>query len=155
MANVDLPAEAAVASRLWAQGIGLYRTEFLFLSRAEPPSEQEQYEVYAEIVRTTLPNTVTVRTIDMGGEALKGSAASPACPIQRSACARSAGAGATRTARRAAARRAARVGARPTAADVPARSGLKELRQARAALDLAREELRHARRNLAAHPRSA
>ena len=61
-------------------GIGLYRTEFLFLSRPEPPSEQEQYEVYAQIVRTTRRTRSTVRTIDMGGEALKGSTSSPVVP---------------------------------------------------------------------------
>src|SRR6185295_350179 len=80
MANVDLPAEAALARRVSAAGIGLYRTEFLFLSRPEPPSEDEQYEVYAQIVRTTAPHATTVRTIDMGGEALKGSTSSPVVP---------------------------------------------------------------------------
>jgi phosphotransferase system enzyme I (PtsI) len=127
---------------VWSQGIGLYRTEFLFLSRNEPPSEQEQYEVYSEIVRTMQPHSVTVRTIDMGGEVLKGSFASPAVPNPalglraiRLALARPELLGAQLRA----VLRAAAEG--PVRLMFPLVSGVKELRQARAALDLAREEL--------------
>jgi phosphotransferase system enzyme I (PtsI) len=142
MANVDLPAEAALARRVSAAGIGLYRTEFLFLSRPEPPSEDEQYEVYAQIVRTTAPHAVTVRTIDMGGEALKGSTSSPVVPNPalglraiRLALARPELLGdQVRAVLRASAHGAVRL-------MFPLVSGLKELRQARAALDMAREDL--------------
>ena len=99
-------------SKLYAQGIGLYRTEFLFLTRAEAPTEQEQYEVYSQIVRTTLPHRVTVRTIDMGGEALKGAFESRGAESgARAACDPSCTV-AARAARRAAARGAARGSAR-------------------------------------------
>jgi phosphotransferase system enzyme I (PtsI) len=142
MANVDLPTEAAVAARLCAQGIGLYRTEFLFLTRVEAPTEQEQYEVYSEIVRTTLPHTVTVRTIDMGGEALKGglspSVPNPALGLRaiRLALSRPDLLGAQL---RAVLRAAAHA---PMRLMFPLVSGIKELRQARAALEDARTELR-------------
>jgi phosphotransferase system enzyme I (PtsI) len=139
MANVDLPAEAALAARVWARGIGLYRTEFLFLNRTEPPSEQEQYEVYSEIVRKTLPHAVTLRTIDMGGETLKGSVAAPVVPNPalglraiRLALARPELLGAQLRA----VLRAAALG--PVRLMFPLVSGVKELRQARAALDQAR-----------------
>jgi phosphotransferase system enzyme I (PtsI) len=142
MANVDLPAEAALAVRACAQGIGLYRTEFLFLNRAESPSEEEQYQVYCDIVQNTLPHRVTVRTIDMGGEALKGAAAVPAVPNPalglraiRLALARPELLGPQlRAVLRAAARG-------PLRLMFPLVAGLKELRQARAALEQARSEL--------------
>jgi phosphotransferase system enzyme I (PtsI) len=142
MANVDLPAEAALAARVSAQGIGLYRTEFLFLSRPEPPTEEEQYRVYSEIVQQTAPHLVTVRTIDMGGEALKGNAAGPAVPNPalglraiRLALARPELLGAQLRA----VLRASALG--PLRLMFPLVAGLKELRQARAALDQARAEL--------------
>jgi phosphotransferase system enzyme I (PtsI) len=67
-ANIELPAEAAVAIDHGADGIGLYRTEFLYVDRREPPSEEEQYEVYKKIVETVAPRTVTLRTFDIGGD---------------------------------------------------------------------------------------
>jgi phosphoenolpyruvate-protein phosphotransferase (PTS system enzyme I) len=142
MANVDLPTEAAMAAEMQAKGIGLYRTEFLFLSRPEPPTEQEQYEVYREIVRATAPNAVTVRTIDMGGEALKGLPNVPLMPNPalglraiRLALARPELLGAQLRA----VLRAAAEG--PLKLMFPLVSGIKELRQARAALERARAEL--------------
>ncbi len=67
-ANIELPAEAAVAMDHGAEGIGLYRTEFLYVDRREPPSEDEQYEVYRKIVETVSPRVVTLRTFDIGGD---------------------------------------------------------------------------------------
>lgn len=142
MANVDLPTEAAMAAKMRAQGIGLYRTEFLFLSRPEPPSEQEQFHVYSAIVRETRPNPVTVRTIDMGGEALKGLPAGPVVPNPalglraiRLALANPEVLGAQLRA----VLRASAHG--PLRLMFPLVSGLKELRQARVALEQARAEL--------------
>jgi phosphotransferase system enzyme I (PtsI) len=142
MANVDLPTEAAMAAEMKAQGIGLYRTEFLFLNRPEPPSEQEQYDVYREIVRATAPNAVTVRTIDMGGEALKGIPNVPVMPNPalglraiRLALARPELLGAQLRA----VLRAAAEG--PLRLMFPLVSGIKELRQAKSALERARAEL--------------
>jgi phosphotransferase system enzyme I (PtsI) len=67
-ANIELPAEAAVALDHGADGIGLYRTEFLYVDRRQPPSEEEQYEVFRRIVETVAPRTVTLRTFDIGGD---------------------------------------------------------------------------------------
>ena len=67
-ANIELPAEAHIALYEGAQGIGLYRTEFLYVDRAEPPSEEEQYDVYRSVVETVAPLPVTLRTFDIGGD---------------------------------------------------------------------------------------
>ncbi|MBI5515741.1 MAG: phosphoenolpyruvate--protein phosphotransferase [Deltaproteobacteria bacterium] len=67
-ANIELPAEAAVAIDHGAEGIGLYRTEFLYIDRREPPTEDEQYETFSRIVRTMAPKPVTLRTFDLGGD---------------------------------------------------------------------------------------
>lgn len=67
-ANIELPAEAAVAIDHGADGIGLYRTEFLYVDRREPPTEEEQYETFRRIVETMAPRTVTLRTFDLGGD---------------------------------------------------------------------------------------
>jgi len=67
-ANIELPAEAAVALDHGADGIGLYRTEFLYIDRRALPTEDEQYEVYAAIVQAMNPRQVTLRTFDIGGD---------------------------------------------------------------------------------------
>lgn len=67
-ANIELPAEAEVAVQHGAQGIGLYRTEFLFVDRSEPPSEEEQYAVYRRVVLAMRSQPVTLRTFDIGGD---------------------------------------------------------------------------------------
>lgn len=67
-ANIELPAEAQIALFEGAQGIGLYRTEFLYVDRAHPPSEDEQYEVYKNVVEAAAPLPVTLRTFDIGGD---------------------------------------------------------------------------------------
>ncbi len=67
-ANVELPAEAALALDHGAEGIGLYRTEFLYIDRKDLPTEDEQYEVYRSIAQTMAPRPVTLRTFDIGGD---------------------------------------------------------------------------------------
>lgn len=67
-ANVELPAEAILALDHGAQGIGLYRTEFLYIDRSTPPPEDEQYEVYRAVVEAVSPHPVTLRTFDIGGD---------------------------------------------------------------------------------------
>ncbi len=67
-ANIELPAEAAIAVRLGATGIGLYRTEFLYVDRAVPPDEDEQYETYKGVLEVVAPRPVTLRTFDIGGD---------------------------------------------------------------------------------------
>lgn len=82
-ANVEFPEEAAVARRFGAQGIGLYRSEFLFLARSPMlPSEDEHYATYVDLARALAPHPVVIRTLDLGGEkyfhdVLDGAQASP------------------------------------------------------------------------------
>jgi phosphoenolpyruvate-protein phosphotransferase (PTS system enzyme I) len=67
-ANIELPSEAEIALGEGAQGIGLYRTEFLYVDRALPPSEDEQYETYKKVLERVAPLEVTLRTFDIGGD---------------------------------------------------------------------------------------
>ena len=69
-ANLELPREIEVALRVGAEGIGLVRTEFLFMNRAEPPNEDEQYQALRDIVLGMGGAVVTIRTLDVGGEKL-------------------------------------------------------------------------------------
>jgi phosphotransferase system enzyme I (PtsI) len=77
-ANIELPAEAHIAMFEGARGIGLYRTEFLYVDRAHPPSEEEQYEVYRTVLETVSPLPVTLRTFDIGGDKFVSSFQAPA-----------------------------------------------------------------------------
>jgi phosphotransferase system enzyme I (PtsI) len=70
LANVEIPSEAALASELGAEGIGLYRTEFLYLDRTAAPTEDEQAKVYADVIRVMTPRRVVFRTYDLGGDKL-------------------------------------------------------------------------------------
>lgn len=72
LANVELPAEAALAIQEGANGIGLYRTEFLFLDRKVPPDEEEQSKIYSDVTQVMAPRPVTFRTFDIGGDKLHG-----------------------------------------------------------------------------------
>jgi phosphoenolpyruvate-protein phosphotransferase/dihydroxyacetone kinase phosphotransfer subunit len=67
-ANVGNPAEARAALDQGAEGVGLLRTEFLFLDRAAPPSEEEQVEVLGEIAGALNGRPVVVRTLDTGAD---------------------------------------------------------------------------------------
>lgn len=67
-ANVGTPAELEGAVEAGADGIGLFRTEFLFLDREEPPDEDEQFEVYREALAAFPEGRVVVRTLDVGGD---------------------------------------------------------------------------------------
>lgn len=67
-ANVASLEEARLAFSSGAEGIGLFRTEFLFMNRREPPSEEEQAHVYSEAVRMAGERPVIFRTLDAGGD---------------------------------------------------------------------------------------
>ncbi|HEY6459224.1 MAG TPA: phosphoenolpyruvate--protein phosphotransferase, partial [Polyangiaceae bacterium] len=67
-ANVELPAEAILALDHGAEGIGLYRTEFIYIDRTTMPTEDEQYELYRAVVEAVSPRPVTLRTFDIGGD---------------------------------------------------------------------------------------
>ncbi len=71
-ANIDLPEEVESALRHGAQGVGLLRTEFLYLNRAMPPGEDEQAEAYCRVAKLVSPNPVIIRTLDIGGDKLLG-----------------------------------------------------------------------------------
>ncbi|MFA7668425.1 MAG: phosphoenolpyruvate--protein phosphotransferase, partial [Burkholderiaceae bacterium] len=67
-ANIELPEEAEMALAAGAQGIGLFRSEFLFMGRSDLPSEEEQYRAYASVVKTMAGRPVTIRTLDIGAD---------------------------------------------------------------------------------------
>ncbi|MBI3451016.1 MAG: phosphoenolpyruvate--protein phosphotransferase [Acidobacteria bacterium] len=68
-ANIELPEQLSVALRHGARGIGLYRSEFLFLNRSpQLPSEEEHYQVYRALAEGCAPEVATIRTLDLGGE---------------------------------------------------------------------------------------
>jgi len=67
-ANLDLPHEAAEAASLGADGIGLFRSEFLAIGRREIPAEEEQYEAYRSVLESFPDREVTLRTFDIGGD---------------------------------------------------------------------------------------
>ncbi|HQU14953.1 MAG: phosphoenolpyruvate--protein phosphotransferase [Chromatiales bacterium 21-64-14] len=64
-ANIELPGDAESVRKLGADSVGLYRTEFLFMNRDEPPGEDEQFEAYVRVVRELSGAPVTIRTIDL------------------------------------------------------------------------------------------
>lgn len=68
LANIGTPQESKDAVTLGAQGVGLFRTEFLFLERTRPPSENEQLVAYDQVVRAFAPHEVTIRLLDVGGD---------------------------------------------------------------------------------------
>jgi phosphotransferase system enzyme I (PtsI) len=67
-ANIELPEDVALVQEAGAEGIGLYRTEFFFLNKSELPSEQEQYEAYRTVAEAIAPQSVIIRTLDLGGD---------------------------------------------------------------------------------------
>jgi phosphotransferase system enzyme I (PtsI) len=67
-ANIEKPDEVALVKHYRAEGVGLYRTEFLFLSATKLPTEEQQYAAYREIVAGLAPAPVTIRTLDVGGD---------------------------------------------------------------------------------------
>lgn len=67
-ANIEKPDEIALVKQYRAAGVGLYRTEFLFLSSTKVPTEEQQYAAYKEIVAGLAPSAVTIRTLDVGGD---------------------------------------------------------------------------------------
>jgi len=66
--NMDLIEDIASLKEHGAEGIGLYRTEFLYLNRRELPTEDEHYEAYREVAKKVYPDPVTIRTLDIGGD---------------------------------------------------------------------------------------
>ena len=67
-ANVELPVEMTLVKQAGAAGIGLLRTEFMFMNRDDIPSEDEQYQALCGLIKPMKGQAVTVRTLDVGGE---------------------------------------------------------------------------------------
>jgi phosphotransferase system enzyme I (PtsI) len=67
-ANIELEEEVKTAAEHGAQGVGLYRTEYLFINRREMPGEDEQLAAYANVARAMKPHEVIIRTLDVGGD---------------------------------------------------------------------------------------
>ena len=68
VANIELIEEIQSVLDHGATGIGLYRTEFLYLNRMELPSEEEQFQTYKSVAEKLLPHSTTIRTLDIGGD---------------------------------------------------------------------------------------
>jgi len=69
-ANIELPEDVNAVEVNGAEGIGLYRTEFLYLNRPALPSEDEQYETYRKVAERVRPHPLIIRTFDLGGDKL-------------------------------------------------------------------------------------
>jgi len=68
MANIDMAEEAASVLAAGAAGVGLYRTEYLFLREGRFPTEQEQYRTYLQAAQVLAPKSLIIRTFDLGGD---------------------------------------------------------------------------------------
>lgn len=67
-ANIELLSDVDTAIENGAQGIGLFRTEYLYLASSDLPGEEEQYQAYSSLARKVYPQNVIIRTFDMGGD---------------------------------------------------------------------------------------
>ncbi len=68
MANIELPEEISHAFSYGAEGIGLFRSEFIYLQRTSLPTEEDHFEIYSRLAKEAYPFPVYIRTIDIGGE---------------------------------------------------------------------------------------
>ena len=69
-ANIELPEDVEAVAANGAEGIGLYRTEFLYLNRTSLPTEHEQFETYRRVAERLRPDPLIIRTFDLGGDKL-------------------------------------------------------------------------------------
>jgi phosphotransferase system enzyme I (PtsI) len=69
-ANIERPEDVDAVQANGAEGIGLYRTEFLYLNRPTLPTEDEQYEIYRRVAERVRPDPLIIRTFDLGGDKL-------------------------------------------------------------------------------------
>jgi phosphotransferase system enzyme I (PtsI) len=67
-ANIEMVEEIASAKTHGAEGIGLYRTEILYLNRKDLPTEEEHYQTYRRLAESIFPASATIRTLDIGGD---------------------------------------------------------------------------------------
>ena len=69
-ANLEMPRDLEIIQNVKAEGIGLFRTEFLFMNQSQLPTEDDQYKIYVDIMRQMSGHMVTFRTLDIGGDKL-------------------------------------------------------------------------------------
>ena len=67
-ANIEQAGDIQAVIDSGAEGVGLFRTEYLYISRDHLPSEEEQYQAYRQVVAALKPNAVVIRTFDLGGD---------------------------------------------------------------------------------------
>ncbi|MEO8439742.1 MAG: phosphoenolpyruvate--protein phosphotransferase [Spartobacteria bacterium] len=67
-ANIELPDEVDAVLANGAEGVGLYRTEFLYLNQTSLPTEEEQFEIYRSVAQRVAPDPLIIRTLDLGGD---------------------------------------------------------------------------------------
>ena len=67
-ANIGQPSDIAAVKESGGEGVGLFRTEYLFLNRETLPTEEEQYQAYREVAAALKPHPVVIRTLDLGGD---------------------------------------------------------------------------------------
>ena len=67
-ANIEIEDDIKALKRVKADGVGLYRTEFLYLSKNDLPTEEEHYKVYSRVIRALKGSTLTIRTVDLGAD---------------------------------------------------------------------------------------
>jgi phosphotransferase system enzyme I (PtsI) len=80
-ANIELPQDMPEVLEAGAEGVGLFRTEFMFLNRKDLPGEEEQFEAYREVAKSMKGRPVVLRTLDLGADkALNGSGESHTMP---------------------------------------------------------------------------
>ncbi len=77
LANLELPSQVEVAKGHGAEGVGLFRTEFLYLDRTTSPSEEEQHQAFVRVAQALPSRPVTLRTFDLGGDKLASAVATP------------------------------------------------------------------------------
>jgi len=72
LANIEFPREVARAVEHGAEGIGLYRTEFLYLTSDKPPTERDHFDAYMEAIRQLGGRPIIIRTVDLAGDKFGG-----------------------------------------------------------------------------------
>ncbi len=76
-ANIEQAGDIESVRNSGAEGVGLFRTEYLYINREHPPTEEEQYQAYRQVAAAMKPNPVVIRTLDLGGDKLLSSLAIP------------------------------------------------------------------------------
>lgn len=82
MANIELPKDFETVRNVGAKGVGLYRTEFLYMNRETPPDEEEHFETYRAVLKTLRGLPLTIRTLDLGADKQVDGAGKQAGPVK-------------------------------------------------------------------------